>query len=127
MIRPTVVGGLTLIFLARCVDIAVIFEQIFVRNGGIQGLIRKFLGKDLQEFFSNLFNGVDAVPGGEHGRVFPPLNLDGTYALGILPGEVEAQPEAPGLLRQFPCARFIHAGFRFVALVDIALRGHATF
>jgi len=48
--------------------------------------------------------------------------LDGTYALGILPGEVEAQPEAPGLLRQFPCARFIDAGFRFAALVDIALR-----
>lgn len=45
--------------------------------------------------------------GGEHGEVFPPLNLDGMYALGILPGEVEAQTEAPGLLRQFPRARFI--------------------
>lgn len=46
VIRPTVVGGLTPVFLVRCIDVAVIFKQILARNGGIQGLIRKFLGKD---------------------------------------------------------------------------------
>ena len=46
VIRPAVVGGLTPVFLVRCIDVAVIFKQIFARNGGIQGLIRKFLGKD---------------------------------------------------------------------------------
>ena len=46
VIRPAVVGGLTPVFLVRCIDVAVIFKQIFARNGGIQGLIRRFLGKD---------------------------------------------------------------------------------
>ena len=46
VIRPAVVGGLALVFPVRCIDVAVIFKQIFARNGGIQGLIRKFLGKD---------------------------------------------------------------------------------
>lgn len=46
VIRPAVVGGLTPVFPVRCIDVAVIFKQIFARNGGIQGLIRKFLGKD---------------------------------------------------------------------------------
>lgn len=41
-----VVGGLTPVFLVRRIDVAVIFKQILARNGGIQGLIRKFLGKD---------------------------------------------------------------------------------
>ena len=46
VIRPAVVGGLALVFPVRRIDVAVIFKQIFARNGGIQGLIRKFLGKD---------------------------------------------------------------------------------
>ena len=46
MIRPAVVGGLAPVFPVRRIDVAVIFKQIFARNGGIQGLIRKFLGKD---------------------------------------------------------------------------------
>ena len=45
-IRPAVVGGLAPVFPVRRIDVAVIFKQIFARNGGIQGLIRKFLGKD---------------------------------------------------------------------------------
>ena len=60
VIRPAVVGGLALVFPVRCIDVAVIFKQIFARNGGFS-LVRKFSEKTAEVPVQTLFNGVDAV------------------------------------------------------------------
>lgn len=50
---------------------------------------------------------MDVVLRGEQRLIWPPVDGRGLYAAGILPGEVQIQPQAPGVVRQLLRLRLI--------------------